>query len=244
LYGKRTDSKCSLGKIKKFFNKILQPKQIITMGGQNRIVVDYGDYEGLVLLGAINTKSGVEIDRAELEKLEGFEIVKKYDGIIDFKTLKEKISNDAEGFVIRFKDGFRMKIKGEEYVRLHRILTQFSNIDIWEYLKEKKDLSLLLEKVPDEYDKWVKGVIKELEDEYNNILNYSLELYQEIKNKLGENMDKKEFALYVNENVPLLHKPILFLLHNNNYVKIFDYIFKQIRPVHSKPFWKKDEIES
>jgi len=48
------------------------------MGGQNRIVVDYGDYEGLVLLGAFDTKSGFEISRTELEKLDGFELVTTY----------------------------------------------------------------------------------------------------------------------------------------------------------------------
>jgi len=65
------------------------------MGGQNRIVVDYGDYEGLVLLGAFDTKSGVEISKTELEKLDGFEIVTTY--------LKKKYQTIRKGMLFVLK---------------------------------------------------------------------------------------------------------------------------------------------
>ena len=55
-----------------------------------------------------------------------------------FDLLQEEIPKDKEGYVIHFKNGFRMKIKGNEYKRLHRILTGISNRDIWAYLRDEK----------------------------------------------------------------------------------------------------------
>jgi len=79
---------------------------------ENRIVVDYGDYEGLVLLGAYNCNTGAEIERCELEKLDGFDLVKTYKTWgEDWETLKREISKDNEGYVIRFIGGMRMNIK-------------------------------------------------------------------------------------------------------------------------------------
>jgi RNA ligase len=56
---------------------------------QNRVVVDYGDYEGLVLLGTFD-KNGKEYD-VEMWREYGFDVVKKYDGINDYKQLKEMV---------------------------------------------------------------------------------------------------------------------------------------------------------
>jgi RNA ligase len=90
----------------------------------NRIVVDYGDREELVLLGVNSPTYECNYDAlsAVAEAL-GCDVAKKYDGISDYSTLKGMISDNSEGFVIRFSNGDRMKIKGEEYLRLHKIMT-------------------------------------------------------------------------------------------------------------------------
>ena len=139
---------------------------------ENRIVCGYGDEESLVVLSMINNSSGKELDYTSLLYISDetrMPVVKKYDAVNDYKTLKSLISKDREGYVIRFRNGFRMKIKGEEYVRLHRILTGFSNVDIWEYLKDGKNIDELLDRVPDEFDKWVRTTIKDLRYEKMSI---------------------------------------------------------------------------
>ncbi len=62
------------------------------MGGKNRIVVRY-DYEDVVLLGMIHTKSGEEIDIhngptrfMNMISNIGLKVVKKYDGIKDYSV--------------------------------------------------------------------------------------------------------------------------------------------------------------
>ena len=205
------------------------------MGGQNRIVVDYGDYEGLVLLGAFNTKSGVEITQTELQKLDGFEIVTRYKTWGEtFDLLKDEISKDKEGYVIRFKNGFRLKVKGDEYKRLHRILTNISNRDIWEYLKDDKSFDEILDRVPDEFYGWVKETIKSIMTQYHKIETEYRLLFLRIINDNKE-IDKKLFAEIAKKYE---YPSILFSLYNNkDYKKI---IWKLIYPKYSKPF-KKDE---
>ena len=200
------------------------------MGGQNRIVVDYGDYEGLVLLGTFDN-NGKEYD-IDIWRQYGFDVVKKYDGIQDYKTLKSSISKEREGYVIKFRSGLRVKIKGEDYVHLHKLLTEFSNAHIWEYLKDKKDITTLLDSVPDEFDSWVKNAVKDLVDKYENILKDYTEIFNELKSK---NLDTKEFA----ENAKRYEHPsILFSMLNGKDVSPF--IWKLIKPEYSKPFWQKE----
>ena len=202
------------------------------MGGQNRIVVDYGDYEGLVLLGTFDN-NGKEYD-IDIWRQYGFDVVKKYDGIQDYKNLKSSISKEREGYVIKFRSGLRMKVKGEDYVYLHRLLTEFSNVDIWEYLKDNKDLNVLLDRVPDEFDSWVKNTVKDLVVRYENILKDYTEIFNELNSK---NLEQKDFAENAKEYD---HPSILFSMLNGKDVSPF--IWKLIRPEYSRPIWKK-EIE-
>jgi RNA ligase len=160
-----------------------------------------------------------------------------------YKSLKEKNEDNKEGFVLRFfPSNFRMKIKFEDYVRLHRILTEFSNVDIWEYLKEGKDINELLNRVPDEFDKWVKSTIRDLRYFYFQYNERAGKLFDHKMygkyNDLEPETNKKKYAEWVmKQEEPL--RPILFKMFNKkDYSK---YIWKMIKPEYSKPFWKKED---
>ena len=200
---------------------------------ENRIVVDYGNEEKLVVLGAIHTETGDEVPDNALYTMSGlgFEVVTTYKTWGEgYDLLKEEISKDKEGYVIRFKNGFRMKLKGEEYVRLHRILTNISNRDIWEYLKDEKPLDDILDKVPDEFYDWVKETESNLKNQFNTIkTNVELEF--------KELISKKEFAEKIVNN-PL--KSLLFKRLDSYSPQLDKMIWDLIYPSYSKPF-KKDE---
>ena len=123
LHGKYRNSWPLLDKSKTYLFEIIYP--------ENRIVLNYGASEELVLLAVIDTQSGEEFPLEDI----GFPLVEKYDGIKDILTLKEMDITNKEGFIIKYANNFRVKIKFEEYLRLHRIITQVSNLNIWEYLK-------------------------------------------------------------------------------------------------------------
>ena len=200
---------------------------------ENRIVVDYGSEEKLVVIGGIHTETGDEISDASLSLLQqaGFEIVTTYKTWGEgYDLLKEEISKDKEGYVIRFKNGFRMKIKGDEYKRLHRILTNISNRDIWEYLKEGKSFDELLDKVPDEFYDWVKTTADLLQTQFDTIK-------VDVENEFKELINKKEFAEKIKNNP---NKSFLFKRLDSYSNQLNEMIWDSIYPNYSKPF-KKDE---
>jgi len=205
---------------------------------ENRIVVDYKGEEKLVVLGVIHTETGNEVPDSSLFFMQegGWELVTVYKTWGEtYDILKEEISKDKEGYVIRFNNGFRMKIKGEEYVRLHRILTNISNRDIWEYLKDNKPLDDLLEKVPDEFNDWVKSEVANFKEMYMITLTMAeLTFIKFIKPE----MSRKEAAEIIKTKDKNI-QPILFKkLDNKDYS---DLIWKKLYPSYSKPFKKNNE---
>ena len=195
---------------------------------ENRIVVNYGDFEGLVLLGIIHPKTGIEMP---LDVSLGFPVVKSYDALGGFEQIKKLNWDNKEGFVVRFNNGFRVKIKFEEYCRLHRILTNVSNKTNWETLKNGEDFNDILQKVPDEFYNWVRKTKEELENKFKEIETRNLSL---IRNDF---ISRREAADYYNQ---FEDKKLLFLMYDNKNYQ--DYIWKKIRPTFFKPF--KDGIEN
>ena len=213
---------------------------------ENRIVCDYGGDELLVVLSMVSNASGKELDYDSMmsfNEVSKMPVIKKYDGIENYDSLKSMIGNDREGYVVRFKNGFRMKIKGEEYVRLHRILTGFSNVDIWEYLKDGKNIDELLDRVPDEFDKWVRMTIRDLKYGCFQLRETAGKLHDGFRyGKFGDRdpePTKKEFAEFVMKQQEVLHA-IMFAMWDGNNEKVDDIIWKLIKPKYSKPFWQKE----
>lgn len=204
---------------------------------EGRIVLKY-DYEDLVMLACINITTGEEkeIYGQGFEDL-GFKLVKRYDGINDFKTIKTMISPDAEGYVIKFKSGFRMKIKGDEYCRLHAIITEISSKDIWRYVKDGLSIDELLENVPDEFDTWVKEQVKGLQKGYKLIDSIVKDKYRsEIDPQEGES--RKDVALRILSHEKSL-RPIFFHMYDGkDYAHL---IWYKLYPNYTKPFTINDE---
>lgn len=122
----------------------------------NRIVIAY-TYEGLVLLGAYDG-SGRELTRAELEdtaNAAGLQIseVYAYDSIDALLGVAKELKANAEGFVVRFESGRRIKIKGDEYVRLHRAMSHVTPLAVFELLIARDDLQKVALQLPDEFQR-------------------------------------------------------------------------------------------
>lgn len=181
------------------------------MRGQNRIVVDYGDYEGLILLATFDT-TGKEHD-VEMWRQYGFEVVKKYDGLKDISVLKSLIENNREGFVVKFSNGDRVKIKGEEYIRLHRLMTCLSTTSVWEVLSRGGTIADVLVNVPDEFYELIHTYEKSLIKEYEKVLSQARLDYM---SAVFNTTSRKEFAAFVKDKQ---HKKILFNLYDNKSVK-------------------------
>lgn len=190
----------------------------------NRIVVNYGAAEELILLAIIDNNTGLDFPLEDI----GFPLVQRFDGINDFQKLKELNYPNKEGFVLKFQSGFRVKVKFEEYVRLHRILTGVSNKMIWEMLKNGTPMEAILERVPDEFYEWVKKTKENLIEEYTAIEAHC-------KNEFKELDDRKSTAMYY---LTCKYPSILFaMLDKKDYSEI---IWKLIKPTYEKPFAKEE----
>lgn len=204
------------------------------MGGRNRIVVDYGDMEDLILLSVIDTKTGFELSYEDLvsKYSKYFTIVKRHkiENINNLNELKELEEENREGFVVRFSNGFRVKVKFNEYIRLHGILTNVSNLTVWEHLKNNYDFDELFNRVPDEFYNWLTKTINKLKNEYYYVERQALLEFVRIYH-VNNITNRSEFA----EEAKLSdYRAILFKLYDKRpYDEI---IWKMIRPTYSKPF--------
>ena len=202
---------------------------------ENRIVVNYGDQERLVLLGIINTETGEELSYDDIIMVP-WDIVKKYDGIRDYSELKGKIDNNAEGFVVRFSNGDRMKIKGEEYLRLHKVMTNVSTTGVWELLSNGGDINEFLKDVPDEFYKKVKEYADRLKYGYYQVSEHCGKSHNYFRyGKYGDREvepTKKEFAQHVLKNGHPPYRAVMFAMWDG---KPYDKLIWNIL----KPTWKK-----
>ena len=196
----------------------------------NRIVVDYDNQEKLVLLAVIETKTGQEKDISETQWLDKAKYFGNFDSL-DILDQKEYINK--EGFVLKFNSGLRLKYKFNEYKRLHKILTGVTKKDIWLALKNNQSLDNILDSVPDEFYNWVKGTIKELNNEYEKHLFLAKEAIK--TNKLDQ-LDRKSAAKIIIEKYKDMASIIFTILDNKNPSIP---IFKTIKP---KPEKKSEKI--
>lgn len=185
----------------------------------NRVVVSYSD-EKLVLLGAYNGLEEVDYDDLPdwPHKIECY-------GQADFLELQKEDLENAEGYVVKFSNGDRCKVKFETYIKLHRIMTGFSSKAVFECLKNGKDLHEVLKDTPDEFYANIKEFADNLKTEYGKIHQYAMQVY----NAIGHIANRKKFAEQaLSTDIP----DILFKMKDGK--EFSDLIWKRIEPPFEK----------
>ena len=120
----------------------------------NRIVVSY-DFEGLVLLGAYDG-DGRELSRDELVACAS-SLGTRVAATLSYETIDamvaacEGFARDTEGFVVRFASGLRLKLKGAEYLRVHRLIARVTPLMLWECLRNQQPLDAVRRELPEEF---------------------------------------------------------------------------------------------
>jgi T4 RnlA family RNA ligase len=192
----------------------------------NRIVVDYGAAQRLVLLAVVHTQTGAELALAEvdwIDRARTYPVTTLPEWIKSIDETQSELANQ-EGFILKWPNGFRLKYKLADYVRLHRIITRIQAKDIWECLSQNQSLEQFLNSVPDEFYNWVKDTKLDLETKYHAI---EVECQQAFKD-LGE---RRETAMYFQTQT---YPGVLFLmLDGRDYSQV---IWKLIKPGYERPF--------
>lgn len=163
----------------------------------NRIVVDYGEMDDLVLLGAVEIATGHSIDPYD-------PLLASWDGpraaIFDYTTAMDALAAEprpnAEGLVIYLPEsGERVKLKQADYVVLHRIVTGLNERTVWEHLKGWRPLDELLAPLPEEFHDWVRDVAHRLIDAFDDNYARVEQQYAVIMLSLPPEHTRKDFAL-------------------------------------------------
>lgn len=201
----------------------------------NRIVVFYPVAE-LKLIAVINNETGDELDHvAEAQRL-GIGYAK----VIN-KSLHELIpylqvmKSDEEGFVARYPNGLRVKMKGEEYLRLHRLVTGFSSRSVWECMMKGQNIQDVMYAVPDEFYNWIKEVEHRIQENYNMLWINAQTAYLEVK-ELATQKDKALVLMSKYKNVSGI---VFAMLKGKDATSI---IWKMIEPEYEIPFKKDTDL--
>lgn len=200
----------------------------------NRVVVSY-EKEKLILLSILDrSKSFNEVDIKSEFYLSGFYVSPK---LVISKHLTDNLESitklnihNKEGFVIRFEDGFRVKLKFEEYVKLHKITTELSDKAILNFLIKGQSSVNILKDIPDELHKWIYDTEKKYIDWYNRYYNYAYAVY----NKYKHIKDQKDFALNI---INKKYNYLVFSIRNNRLNKLEEDIW-QLVEIKRKKLYK------
>ena len=193
----------------------------------NRIVVNYGLREELVLLAAIDNPTGRDMPTPGTWNGTA---VRRFDFTETAEVLAKlaSLGPDEEGYVIRFRESsLRVKAKGDEYVRLHRLVTGCTSRMIWELLSTGQPLEPLLDRVPDGLSSWVRQTAGNLTQRFAEIR----ELARSRHDAICGLSTRKEQALSIAE---FEHRSIVFrMLDAKPYDEV---IWKALYPSAERPF--------
>ncbi len=183
---------------------------------ENRIVVDYGGLRDLVLLGSVHVETGEVRGPREAGWLGS-----RAD-VFEAETLRDAIAmeprENAEGLVVRVLDtGLMVKVKQDDYVELHRIVTGLSERVVWERMGAGETVEQICEGLPDEFRFWVEDVALGLQFQADQLYYKARDQFERIVELLPEtgsrDDQRRTFAAQATTRDPLL-TPLLFLLYD------------------------------
>ncbi len=183
--------------------------------------VSYNGIDDIILIGALSTNyENLEHPLHIFNNI--FPIVKTYDGVKDWKLLRDVFSGDnREGFVVKFSSNFRLKLKYESYWRLHYLKAGFTEKAIYDYLKNSDDSYLEAMKLFDEeHQIYYQKTIDKFLNAYNRI-------YEICKNEYKDDFETdKDAALYIQT---CTYPHVLFAMRKNQTNVMNNLIWKYVK---------------
>lgn len=211
------------------------------IGPNNRVVLKYAQPE-LILLSKIQTITGRDIDLIPPYFNYGSSYskqIKKFD-YVDLDELDMNRPN-AEGYVLRYEDGTRYKLKQEDYLLQHRAIYNLSSTSLWEALSAGKSLEEIISPLPDEFQEWAKTEGQKLLDKAAEIKYAARAEYIKLMSWLGPEASRKDFAMQAKDSP---NSTLLFAHLDKWHEKDIDVIiWKKIKPAYFTPKNKRVDEE-
>lgn len=178
----------------------------------NRIVCDYRGVDDLFLLGAVNIEDG-SVMSAYCSALDNWEGPRAEE--LSVITLADALAlpprGGAEGVVVRLLGSDTLvKIKQDDYVSLHKLITGLNARAVWERMGAGELVEDICAALPDEFHAWVKEIAAELIEARDSTLADVRAEHKRIISWLPEPFTRKDYALEALRCQPLT--PWLFNL--------------------------------
>ena len=198
----------------------------------NRIVIDY-PFEGLVMLGAYNRITGVELDydrdlRPLCERV-GMMIAERHQfrSFGEAQEFVKTLPGNEEGFVIRFREsGERVKLKGSEYCALHKIISNITPLAIWELLCSGYSIDDYKKVLPEEFWEEVDEIVEHFQKRAGTIMLDIVNLYS----KVSGMTDRELGMLIQNDWRAVACAGYLFPYRKKGASEVYKQVLKNLRP--------------
>lgn len=198
----------------------------------NRIVVDYGGAEELVLLAALDSATGVDRDDA-LQWITGRFRRARFYGEQEASAIP---GAEREGFVLHWRDGTRAKVKLDEYTRVHKLIYGTSTKTIWALLRAGKSPEHEAAILPSEMRQWIGNYAEELRTQQAAVVEQQRRTFKERPEKTRAG--RPEFAEWAKRQQ---HPKYQFKLFDGK--PIDDDVWRAIEPEFSRPAWAYEPVE-
>lgn len=196
----------------------------------NRIVLPY-DFEGLVLLGAVDIATGRSISLAQAA--DGWN--GRVTDIHPYRSLREVLASgerdNAEGFVVHDTvSDVRIKVKHEQYVTLHKIIFGATTLSVWEALSQGLDPAVAFADAPDEFHQILRATEGKMRGQFHDLRDAVRDSYDllllDLNARYGEGVwGRREFAGAAQQ---AQFTPFMFLLLDGK--DIDSKVWQAIRP--------------
>ena len=193
----------------------------------NKVIVNYNGWSGLILLAIRNRFTGNYVSNVGMKiaaRKYGFILSKQYSftKIDEIIAASKTLLSNQEGWVAEFVDGQRFKFKGDEYKKIHRLISGLS----FKWALQCHQTGILQqakESIPDEF-------YDELQEWINTIDNTikTISRRVEVIHKIAPKTTRKEYAFWIQKHEPTL-VPYLFAKMDNKDILplIYKFAFKE-----------------
>lgn len=136
-------------------------------------------------------------------------VVEQHGSVVDPKAFMEYVHDlkNAEGFVIRWADGHRVKIKAHEYIQIHKAKEAI--------LQDRNIVEIILDEHLDDVKPHLpaedRDRLTQFESDFNVVATMRAHLIFDILKFIqSQNMSRKDFALGLGQTFDGYARPILF----------------------------------
>lgn len=196
---------------------------------ENRIVRDYGNMRNIIYLGMRNARDGAAFFGIDESNIFHAPFSNKWSfdsqqAMIDWMNTRK--GTEFEGFVVHFSDGTIFKFKSEDYMRLHRIIAQFTFKRVLEAVQSHQEEEIrkaLPEELIPEFDRYIEIINSKVKDIVARVALVVAGAPKE---------SRKEFALYLQQyykGTDVLKYAFKYVDFNLDGYKLMEHVLQSLR---------------